>query len=98
MTLYDQLGVSPAATRDEIAAAAAALGRDAGILLDDARRAAYDRDLAAIAQGYVDVADPLPLEAFARLDLVSAWLPAPEPRAELDGWATHHPALDGNRP
>jgi curved DNA-binding protein CbpA len=109
-THHDVLGVSPTATGDEIAAAEqalrgvlagdqAALARlaDARAVLDDpARRAAYDRELDTIARGYVDVADPLPLDRFARLAAVARGLghaPAAPPR--LDDWGRHDDELDG---
>ncbi len=110
LTHYDVLGVSPAATGDELAAAEqalrgvlagdeAALARlaDAHSVLDDpARRAAYDRELDTIARGYLDVADPLPLDRFSRLAAVARWLgPSPVESPRLDDWAQHDDELDG---
>ena len=99
---YDVLGVARSASRDEIAAAAQALAEVPGAdvacatLLDDARRAAHDRDLAAIASGYVDVAYALPLDPLGKLETLVGWLgAAASPADALDDWAAFHAALDG---
>lgn len=70
------------------------------VLRDDGRRAAYDRDLDAIARSYVDVAYPLPLGQFAKLAALTGWLAAGERPAAadpLERWASVHPLLDGDR-
>ena len=102
MSHYDLLGIARTASRDEIVAAAQAVADVPGVdtacavLLDDARRAAYDRDLDALATSYVDVAQALPLDPLGKLDVLATWL-APSRAApdKLDTWAQPHPALDG---
>jgi curved DNA-binding protein CbpA len=68
------------------------------VLENPVRRAAYDRDFEAIARSYVDVAYPLPLGQFAKLDALAAWLSPPTRthHDRLEDWAVFHPALDGD--
>lgn len=99
-SLYDTLGVSRFATRAEIVDAERVLQTGkAQALLDEGKRAAYDRDFEALAKSYADVAYALPVDHLGKLEVLASWLgDAPEPRAadELAQWAAHDPLLDGD--
>lgn len=44
------------------------------VLLDPQRRTEYDRDPLVLARSFVDVAHPLPLGRYKKLEQVAAWL------------------------
>ena len=113
---YDVLGVSPAASVDEILDAENALRRHfqsraqrgdteatetlrrldeaRRVLLDEAQRATYDRDPAALARSYVDVAHPLPIGRYAKLAQLDEWLGEQAPRLHFEDWAAYDALLD----
>jgi hypothetical protein len=99
-SLYDMLGVSRFATRAEIVDAERVLqtGR-AQTLLDDSKRAAYDRDFEALARSYADVAHALPVDHLGKLEVLADWLgdgAGATASEDLAQWAAHDPLLDGD--
>jgi curved DNA-binding protein CbpA len=68
------------------------------VLFDARQRAAYDRDPTVLSRSYVDVAYPLPIGRYAKLEQLKLWLDeeltASRARDKLDDWARPDPLLD----
>jgi curved DNA-binding protein CbpA len=66
------------------------------VLFDGRQRAAYDRDPTVLSRSYVDVAYPLPIGRYAKLEQLTSWLEeaASRGRDRLEDWARPDPLLD----